>query len=478
MQSKNFLFWVLTVSVLCALVLPVVLKDGMFMDGLLYACTSKNLADGIGSFWFPHFSKMHLPFFNQQPPLGFEIQSLFFKVLGASIYTERIYSFLACIITACIINVVWRIIFPQEKEIKQMGWLPVFFWITIPVCFWSYANNILENTMTVFDLFAVIFILKFFLQKQNLLFILIAGIFVFLASLTKGIQGVFPIAAIFFGWVAYRNVSFVKMIGYSILLTVVPFTIYFLLLQNDSVFLSLTIYFNNRVLHSIRSVSTVDNRLFLVGRLVSELIPALVVSLLIILATIKTFRQTISEKYFSEGHQKHSLFFLLVGISASFPLMITLEQSGFYLVTSLPYFALSISFFVAPLVSRWIEKINMQRVGYKISKVISLLLLSIVLIYSGLQIGKFNRDEEMLHDVHLIGKEIPRATILGSTPDLWQTWSLQEYLIRHYYICQDSVILPKHDYLLLESEKDAPVEMKIQKVNIPTVKYHLYKVVK
>ena len=29
----------------------------MFMDGMLYTCVSKNLANGIGSFWFPVFSK-------------------------------------------------------------------------------------------------------------------------------------------------------------------------------------------------------------------------------------------------------------------------------------------------------------------------------------------------------------------------------------------------------------------------------------
>src|SRR5688572_29049111 len=40
-------------SVLLALILPVLLQDGMFMDGIQYACVSRNLAAGDGTFWFP-----------------------------------------------------------------------------------------------------------------------------------------------------------------------------------------------------------------------------------------------------------------------------------------------------------------------------------------------------------------------------------------------------------------------------------------
>ena len=40
------------------LVLPVLIMDGMFMDGVLYACVSKNLANGFGSMWWLEVPKM------------------------------------------------------------------------------------------------------------------------------------------------------------------------------------------------------------------------------------------------------------------------------------------------------------------------------------------------------------------------------------------------------------------------------------
>jgi hypothetical protein len=94
------------------------------------------------------------------------------------------------------------------------------------------------------------------------------------------------------------------------------------------------------------------------------------------------------------------------------------------------------------------------------------------------KIGKTGRDADMIHDVHLIGETIPRGSILGSTRALWESWSLQEYLVRHYYICQRDRILPEDEYLLLKADSQISPDIKIEKVNIPTITYHLYRVVK
>jgi hypothetical protein len=167
-----------------------------------------------------------------------------------------------------------------------------------------------------------------------------------------------------------------------------------------------------------------------------------------------------------------------MGISSSLPLMVTLEQRGFYLVTSLPFYAIGIAAISASHISAAVGKINIQKNSFKRIKWISVFLLCCSVIFTFLQIGKCSRDEEMLHDVHLIGKIIPKGTILGSVDELWRIWSLQEYLIRHYYICQDNKITTENDYLLLESEKNVPPMYKVKKINITTKKYHLYKTIK
>src|ERR1051326_349982 len=280
MKSKNFPFRIFIISVLCALVMPTLLKDGMFMDGMLYACVSKNLSEGIGTFWHPHFSKTLYPFFDQQPPLGFWIQSLFFKLFGESIYVERLYSFLTCLVSALLISYLWKIVFKDQQEVKEISWFPILLWIIIPICFWSYSNNVLENTMVIFDLLAIILLLQF-LHNEKIFFIFIAGIFIFLASLTKGLQGMFPLASIFFGWIVYRKFSFRKMIWCSGVLIAVPAVMYFLLFKNEDARQGLTEYFNHRVLYSIQTQSTVDSRFYIVFRLLGELAVPIALSLIL-----------------------------------------------------------------------------------------------------------------------------------------------------------------------------------------------------
>ena len=470
-MQKQRPFWIFTAAVLVALILPTLMQDGMFMDGLLYACVSKNMADGIGSFWFPHFSKTLHAFFDQQPPLGFGILAVFFKLFGSSLYVERGYCFLTALANALLIATLWRSLFKQENEIKQLSWLPVFFWITIPVCFWAYSNGVMENTMSVFDLLAVLCVTRFFRTGSFAVFFL-TGAFIFLASLTKGIQGMFPLVSFFAGWIAYRNFAFGKMILYSVMLLLIPLAIYILLLQNDAAFGSLNAYLHNRVLNSIQNVETDDGRFYLAGRLLSELIPMSVFSLILFLAGRKSKSAASPVPYY----KRHFLFFILLGISASFPLMVTLEQRGFYLVTSFPYFAIAASALAAPYLSILLGKINVVSNGLKLFRTVSILLLAGALVFSFLQIGKASRDRDTIHDVHLIGAVVPRGDIMGGTPTLWSQWSFQEYLIRHYYISLGSTITHTNDYVILETGTSVPDSENMEKVNIPTLRYHLYKV--
>lgn len=469
-MQKQTPFWFLTAAVLIALILPTLVQDGMFMDGLLYSCVAKNLADGHGSFWFPHFSKTYLSFFDQQPPLGFFIQSLFFKVFGSSIYVERGYDFLMAISTASLIAVLWRMVFKNEHKLKQSGWLPVFFWITIPVCFWAYSNGVMENTMSIFDLLAVIFIVRFF-ETRSLLFIILSGVFIFFASLIKGIQGMFPLVSIFAGWIAYRNFSFTKMVLYSLLLFSVPLVIYSLVLQNDSAYNSLSTYLYNRVLNSIQNVVDVDDRFYLIYRLGMELIPMTAIAIIIILIKGRRKKEESPIKLF----KGHMLFFLLIGIAGSFPLIITLEQRGFYLVNSFPYFAIAAASIAVPYLSPVIEKINLSSPSFRVFRILSVLLLAGAIAFSALQVGKTSRDKDAIHDVHLIGSVVPHGEIAGTDYLLFSQWSFQEYLIRHYYICLDSKISNTNDYVILESGTVVPDSIHIEKVNIPTIRYHLYK---
>ncbi|MBA3284769.1 MAG: glycosyltransferase family 39 protein, partial [Nitrosopumilus sp.] len=209
MKNKNLPFFILTASVFVFLVLPSLFKEGLFMDGLIYAAISKNLANGLGSFWSPYFTATFLPSFHEHPPLAFGLQSIFFDVLGDAFYVEKIYSLFTAIIQGVIIIAIWRS-FSGEKY-KETFWLPIFLWITIPLCFWTYSNNMLENTMAMFTTSAILMQLLAFKRSQpHYLLFIISAVLIFLAFLSKGLPGLFPLAFPFIHWIVLKKLSFSK----------------------------------------------------------------------------------------------------------------------------------------------------------------------------------------------------------------------------------------------------------------------------
>ena len=108
MKNNLYPFYLSVFGIILIIISPSLLSDGMFLDGLLYAVISKNLANGIGDFWHLHLTKTLSPIFFEHPPLAFGLQSLFFKILGDSIFVEKLYSFLTYVVTGIIIVKIWK----------------------------------------------------------------------------------------------------------------------------------------------------------------------------------------------------------------------------------------------------------------------------------------------------------------------------------------------------------------------------------
>ncbi|MEO0777779.1 MAG: hypothetical protein AAF146_14520, partial [Bacteroidota bacterium] len=125
-------FHLLTLAVFIALLLPALLAEGMFMDGLLYTCVARNLGEGLGTFWQPYFSatwsKWDVNSFHEHPPLAFGIQAVLYRLLGDSIYVERGYSLLCALASAGFLSAIWRRLFSSLEE-AELYWLPILCWI-------------------------------------------------------------------------------------------------------------------------------------------------------------------------------------------------------------------------------------------------------------------------------------------------------------------------------------------------------------
>jgi 4-amino-4-deoxy-L-arabinose transferase-like glycosyltransferase len=471
--NRNLPFWFITFGFIVALTLPKLIQDGMFLDAMLYTSVSHNLSQGIGTFWFPQFSTTYhnagLSSFHEHPPLVFVIQSLFFKVFGDSMYIERFYTFLTTCITAFLINVLWKEIYKNDESLKKTGWIPVFLWITIPVCFWSYSNNMQENTMGIFTLSSVLLIFRAFQSQKNEAFVLLlSGFLVFLATMCKGLPGFFPIAVPFLYWLITRKTSLKKSIIQTAAIIVVPVLAYMILFNIEESKESLSFYLFNRVFNRISQDPTVGNRFFILYRLLMELLPQIVLTLIIILvAGIRKQKASITQNL------ALSTFFISVGLAASVPLMLTMVQKGFYFVPALPFFAIGLSIFIAPAIEKYQKKINTNTVKYKIFLVISFLLVAGTLGYSFMQKGKTARDRDMLADVYTIGKIVPKFSEVTIPTVIFSEYVLGCYFMRYFNISLKPE--EKEQFYMIRKTMSLDSLPEYKKVKIETRIYDLYK---
>lgn len=441
MQSKNTIVILFISAAFMIIIAPALLSDGMFLDGVTYATISRNLAEGIGSFWDLQYTETLYPHFHEHPPLAMGIQSIFFRLFGDSMYVERLYSFATFILSAWLIIRIWKKI--VSTELKKTSWLPLLFWLFIPLNIWAVSNNILENTMMIFTSSSVLFMIMS-LEKKRMLFLALSGLCIFLAFLTKGFTSLFVLS--FYFWVfIFKKINFQVFLVNSILLLLfiaIPATA--LLLTSDEAFTSLSSYFHIQVIGSIVTGNTVDSRLYIIGKTLLELLPTIIVVLLISLY----FR--VKLKYFITIHNYdyNPFIFLSLALSGVVPVMISMKQSGFYILATFPFFAIYFASMVAVPLSTWYGEINTSSRGFKIFKSLTFSLIALSFIISAFQFNRIGRDRSKLNDIQAIIEVVPEKSIISVSSEFGFDWSLHAYLYRYAFISLDEYPNNPHEFLI------------------------------
>ena len=476
-KIRNYPFLLITISLFIVLIVPTLIKDGMFLDGVNYAAISKNLANGIGTFWQPHYTKTLYTSFHEQPPLVFGIQAIFFKLLGNHIYVERIYSFLTGILTLLLIIKIWNFIHTKFKS-KQLNWLPVSFWIITPIVFWSYSNNMLENTLGIFCLASIFYIIKSILAntRQSVLYIFLASLFIVAGFLSKGFVALYPLSTVFIYWLVFRKLSFQKMLILSVLIFFIATLILSLIMiiQHDA-FKNLSTYFNQQVIKSLSGAREVSGGRFnILNRLYKELLPVIFISMIFI---VIKFRKNKALILHDSSVLNNFLFFLFIGISASLPLMISPKQLGFYLVPSIPYYAIGFGSLIMPILINWINKIDISKRGFQMFKMISIISLAGAIVISISQVGKTGRDKVKLHDIYKIGKVIDNGSLISVSEYICKDWWLIAYFSRYFYISLDCKNT-NHEYYLYNGNSDICLSANYSECLMQLKRYRLFKLQK
>jgi hypothetical protein len=469
----QFPFWVFTTGVFIIAILPSLIQDGMFIDGIQYAAISKNLAHGLGTFWFPYLSEnwnvMGSKYFLEHPPLVYALQSLFFRILGDSIYTERIYCLFTAILSALLIAKIWKLATRDNKEIQKISWLPILFWISMPIVFRSYQMNIQENTMGVFILVAIYYVFRGLKSsKYPYVYYSFGGLFIFLSTLCKGVPGLFPLVTVFMYRLAGGKIEFQKLMMYSLVLLFVPAFLYILVLLNGNAQESLGFYFSARLLERVQNDPTVESHLHIIFRLFIDLLPAVIVSLTVYLLNRKKTVLNGNGEY-----KTHVFFFLLVGTAGSIPLALTLVQRDFYLAPSLPFFALGLALFTSPKLIDVLNQFMQKTYIFSAFRALSISFLIGGLIYTGLMFGKSERDQNILHDTYILGDKIGKGTRVRLEASQGDHWNFELYLIRYFNISLGS---PMKDtrYIIRNRNDNPPDEASFKLIPLPTKTYNLY----
>lgn len=413
----------------------------MFLDGLIYASVARNMAEGIGSFWHPQFSATCLNPFYEHPPLAIGIQSVLFKIFGDHLWVERLYSLFTFLLTSLLIVGIWK----QITNTYKFSWLPVLLWTITSRVSWAVANNLLENTMTVFVCLALLFLLKS-TQRKKYWYLFFAGISIALAFLSKGLLCLYLWSFPFFYYIVFQKITFLKMFYQSIVLilsTLMPIALLYFL--NADAKMNLLAYFDHQVLSSIQNVQTVNTRLAIVGMFFNSIILPTV--LIVLLLTYFKYKKHMKMQLLKQ-HQKMFLFFLLLIFAGVLPIMISLKQRAFYILTVYPIYAIGVSYAIYPLLKNYstLQK-HFQKWQQRV-KYVSLSLFLLALVLSFIQSRQINRDQEKIELVQELKTLIGEGASINICKSMRKNWSLHAYFARYAHISLDASTQQRTYFLL------------------------------
>lgn len=411
------------------LILPRMLSYGMFMDGSTYASIARNLSEGFGSFWKPYYSETVYKTFYEHPPLGFLLQSFAFRISGQARYVEAFYGFFIGLIIVGLIASIWLAV--GKKEVTTGVWWPVFLFASFPLTSWMFANNMLENTMTVFVQLAVllaILSIRSIVMIKLLIYGFFSGISIFLAFLTKGPGGMFPLVVPFIWLLVFRDTTFKKaLISTLAIISGITVCVILFVLPSPDAIAFLNVYLTNQVFTSLAGKrETASSHFALLKRLFFEILVPL--SLCMVVYLIKRTRLHLSEN-------RRLLFFILLSASGSLPLLISPKQMSWYLFPSLPLYAMA----SASLFENSVK--SMETHFYKKNKLkltfsgISSIILMIALVWMFMEKGVVRRDRDF-HEDFIIQKYDfeKRTTISAYPPQLATNWGLVANLQRQFKV--------------------------------------------
>jgi 4-amino-4-deoxy-L-arabinose transferase-like glycosyltransferase len=460
--------WWLSIAIYAALVLPRLASRGMFRDGVLYAAISRNLATGIGGWWSPRYT-MHPSVFHEHPPGAFWLQSLWFHVLGDAVWVEALYSAATGVLLLLLLAAVWRRLAPHDEHTPG-AWAPAILFLSSPLVSWIYASNMLENSLVLFTTAATVCVLAAVTKPARSAWAWggIAGLLVGAAVLVKGPVGTFPVAvpvaAGLVGLARSRRAVLATLAGNAAGAALVAGAVW----SSEAARTFLEVYGEKQILASVAGAREHRaSRWYLVGRLGSELALPASLCVLLLAATRRSAREHARLRC-----SRPAFLALLIALAASMPLLISPKQHGWYLLPSLPFYAIALALVVARPARRLQESLVRRSRAVHAT---TLLLLSGAVVAVILEAGVVRKEQAFHADFSTQPLDIEVGTQIDVCPaELVHSWSLVLNLARQYQV--DLVNDPASPYLLVEVAGDCDIPPSCAPLHPPAPRqYQMYR---
>ena len=459
-------FFLLVVGAFAFLTVARMAQPGMFLDGVTYAAVSRNLGEGLGTFWFPYYTAAD-PQFHEQLPLVFALQGLAFRVFGDHLAVERVYSLLMGGLTLLFLVLAWR----RTARDGGYGWLPVLFWLLPSTVTWSIVNNMLETTQAAFSTLAVLaFIRSVQFSRAHHAWAALAGLATVAACLAKGPVGFFPLAAPFIAAVCLRTRAAAALrSGATMAATVAAATA--LLLWPQAPRAALRAYWEENLAPSVAGARGG-------GRWVSlwhHLNGAVGIRMggLVVLGWLysRVTRQANARREAglpsaadggapdSEHGEDRSWtwFFLLLALAGSVPVAVSARIMGSYLVPSLPMYALGFAGLFLRFARPGLERLRTGPTARLVAQSLGLLLLAGSVAVPLLRGPLEPRDRDQMAEYRELAPSMPRGVTMSTCAAARDEWGLHAYLQRFFRVSLDADATRRHRFFLQLKDRDCSV---------------------
>lgn len=431
-DRQNIIFVYLLLIVLFVFYIPSFITEGMFFDGLTYSSISRNLSIDEGSiFSLKYTETLKTPFY-EHPPIFFIVQSYYFKIIGDYYFTEKLFCFSFLVINLLLLILIVK---STTKELFKIEIDPrgkyhiLLLLLCTPIIIWTYRNNLLEILVTTFTLLSILFfILSTFKgnsKLKNLFAVLFSVLSLFLAVGVKGLVASFPlivpICIFLFLDKAQRSRISINIILFYSLIFIILYVLYYLILNNKELAIYYGEYVNNQLIKSLigqREVTT--DRLVIIKALAINII------LPVVLTTLTLFKNIPLKSTKNSDFRRIALFFIVIGMAASLPILLSPKQRDFYIMPSIPFYILGLYFmFYSRFMLAFSYLANLRLFMFYRVILLASLIVPLSYFYFGM-----NRDHDLIEEVKKISKTYSNETICIDK-EKFNDWRLHAYFHRY-----------------------------------------------